>query len=206
VGSIGDLGCFSFYPGKNLGAYGEGGMVVTDNPEYARTIRMLRDWGQEKKYHHVLKGYNYMMEGIQGAILRTKLQHLQDWTAARRNHAATYNKLLSGSGIKTPVAMDYAYHVYHVYGVQVPRRDIIQQALQQKEVQTGIHYPIPVHMLEAYADLGYKPGDFPCSEQIADNILSLPMFAELTDEQIKIVSTALRESVNAEPERLNSSG
>jgi dTDP-4-amino-4,6-dideoxygalactose transaminase len=131
------------------------------------------------------------MEGMQGAILRVKLRHLGAWTEARRSHAATYSKLLSGSGIKTPVAMDYAYHVYHVYGVQVPHRDMVQQALQKEEVQTGIHYPIPVHMLEAYADLGYKPGDFPRSEQIANNILSLPMFAELTDEQIKIVTQAI---------------
>ncbi len=193
VGSIGDLGCFSFYPGKNLGAYGEGGMVVTDKPEYARTIRMLRDWGQERKYHHVLKGYNYRMEGLQGAILRTKLRHLQAWTEARRSHAALYDKLLSGSGIQIPRVMEYAYHVYHIYGVRVPRRDIIQQALQRQEIQTGIHYPIPVHMLEAYADLGYKPGDFPHSEQIANEVLSLPMFAELSDEQIEIVSAAIKE-------------
>ena len=191
VGSIGDLGCFSFYPGKNLGAYGEGGMVVTDIPEYARTIRMLSDWGQEKKYHHVLKGYNYRMEGMQGAILRVKLRHLQAWTEARRSHAALYDKLLAGSGVQIPQVMDYAYHVYHVYGVRVPQRDALQQTLQQQGVQTGIHYPIPVHMLEAYADLGYKPGDLPCSEQIANNILSLPMFAELSDEQINIVTDTL---------------
>ena len=191
VGSIGDLCCFSFYPGKNLGAYGEGGMVVTDNTDYARTIRMLRDWGQEKKYHHVLKGYNYRMEGMQGAILRTKLRHLQAWTEARRSHAALYDKLLAGSRIQIPRVMEYAYHVYHIYGVRVPRRDMLQQTLQQQGIQTGIHYPIPVHMLEAYIDLGYKPGDFPRSELIANEVLSLPMFAELTDEQIKIVTQAI---------------
>jgi len=191
VGSIGDLGCFSFYPGKNLGAYGEGGMVVTDNPEYARTIRMLRDWGQERKYHHVLKGYNYRMEGMQGAILRVKLRHLDAWTEARRRHAALYDKLLSGTGIQIPRVMEYAHHVYHIYGVRVAQRDKLQQTLQQQGIQTGIHYPIPVHMLEAYADLGYKLGDFPQSELAADEVLSLPMFAELTDKQINIVTQTI---------------
>jgi len=191
VGSIGDLGCFSFYPGKNLGAYGEGGMVVTNNAEYARTIRMLRDWGQEKKYHHVLKGYNYRMGGMQGAILRVKLRHLQAWTEARRSHAALYDKLLSGWGIQIPQVMEYAHHVYHIYGVRVTQRDKLQQTLQQQGIQTGIHYPIPVHMLEAYADLGYKAGDFSHSEQIANEILSLPMFAELSDEQINVVTQAI---------------
>ena len=196
VGGIGDLGCFSFYPGKNLGAYGEGGMVVTNNPEYAHKIRMLRDWGQEKKYHHVLKGYNYRMEGMQGAILHTKLRYLQAWTEARRSHAALYDKLLTGSGIRIPQVMEYAYHVYHIYSLRVPKRDILQQTLQKQGIQTGIHYPIPVHMLEAYADLGYKSGDFPHSEQMANEVLSLPMFAELSDEQIHIVTQAIAKFVS----------
>lgn len=195
VGSIGDFGCFSFYPGKNLGAYGEGGMVVTNNPEYARTMRMLRDWGQERRYHHILKGYNYRMDGIQGAILRVKLRYLDQWTEARRTHAALYDELLANSGVKTPVVMPYSHHVYHIYAVRSPQRDTLQQKLTEKGIRTGIHYPIPVHLQPAYADLGYKLGDFPYSEAAANQVLSLPMYAELSSEQIKIVSTSVSESV-----------
>ncbi|MGC8714228.1 MAG: DegT/DnrJ/EryC1/StrS family aminotransferase [Leptodesmis sp.] len=195
VGSIGDMGCFSFYPGKNLGAYGEGGMTVTHNPEYARTMRMLRDWGQEKRYHHLLKGYNYRMDGVQGAILRVKLRYLDQWTEARRSHAALYDKLLANSGVKTPTVMPYSYHVYHVYAVRSPQREALQQKLQNREIQTGIHYPIPVHLQPAYADLGYKPGDFPHSESAANQMLSLPMCAELSEEQVKQVCAAVCEGV-----------
>ncbi|MDD5580536.1 MAG: DegT/DnrJ/EryC1/StrS family aminotransferase [Methylobacter sp.] len=191
VGSLGDMGCFSFYPGKNLGAYGEGGMVVTGNPEYTRTIRMLRDWGAEQKYLHVLKGYNFRLEGIQGAVLRVKLRHLETWTEARRAAAAHYDGLLSGSGVLTPEAMPYARHVYHIYAIRTPHRSEWQQALQAKDIQTGIHYPIPVHLLPAYADLGYTKGDFPHSEQAADEVLSLPMFAELNQAQCQEVSEAV---------------
>ncbi|MFB2773265.1 DegT/DnrJ/EryC1/StrS family aminotransferase [Pelatocladus sp. BLCC-F211] len=195
IGSIGDIGCFSFYPGKNLGAYGEGGAVVTNNPEYARTIKMLRDWGQEQRYHHVLKGYNYRMDGIQGAILRVKLRYLDAWTEARRKHAALYDQLLANSSITTPRVMPYSYHVYHVYAVRTHQRDALQQKLKEREIQTGIHYPIPVHLQQAYADLGYKVGDFPCAELVANEVLSLPMCAELSSEQIEFVSAAVRESI-----------
>ncbi|MDD4906204.1 MAG: DegT/DnrJ/EryC1/StrS family aminotransferase [Methylobacter tundripaludum] len=191
VGSIGDMGCFSFYPGKNLGAYGEGGMVVTSNPEYTRTMRMLRDWGAEQKYQHVLKGYNFRLEGIQGAVLRVKLRHLEAWTEARRAAAAHYNELMSDSGVATPEAMPYARHVYHIYAIRTQQRSEWQQALQDKGIQTGIHYPIPVHLLPAYADLGYTQGDFPHSEQAANEVLSLPMFAELSPAQCKEVSKAV---------------
>ena len=194
VGSIGDLGCFSFYPGKNLGAYGEGGMVVTNNEEFAHTIRMLRDWGQERKYHHVLKGFNYRMEGIQGAILRVKLRHLDAWTEARRRHAARYNALLAGVAVQKPVEMPYAKHVYHVYAIRTPKRDQMQETLQAQGIQTGIHYPIPVHLQKAYADLGYGLGDLPVTEQAANEMLSLPMFAELQDSQIEAVCAAVREA------------
>ncbi|MEY3334341.1 MAG: hypothetical protein RLZZ176_2644 [Cyanobacteriota bacterium] len=136
VGSIGDLGCFSFYPGKNLGAYGEGGMVVTNNTKYAHTIDMLRDWGQERKYHHVLKGYNYRMDGLQGAILRVKLRHLDDWTEARRNHAAQYDKLLTKADLITPTVMPYSHHVYHIYAVRSKSRDVLQQRLHEQGIQT----------------------------------------------------------------------
>ena len=194
AGSLGELACFSFYPGKNLGACGEGGMVVTDNPDFARTIRMLRDWGQERKYHHVLKGYNYRMEGIQGAVLRVKLRHLEAWTEARRAHAARYHELLATSGVVVPQEMPYARHVYHVYAIRSRQRDNLQQELNARGIQTGIHYPVPVHLLEAYRDLGYVRGDFPCSEQVAGQVLSLPLFPELTDSQIETVSAAVRES------------
>jgi dTDP-4-amino-4,6-dideoxygalactose transaminase len=193
VGSIGDLGCFSFYPGKNLGAYGEGGAVVTNNPEYARTIRMLRDWGAEKKYQHVLKGYNYRLEGMQGAILRVKLRYLETWTEARRAHGARYSELLAGSGVETPRVMPWARHVFHVYAVRTKNREALQNALTARQVQSGIHYPIPIHLLPSYAELGHKVGDFPHAERAADEVLSLPMFPELTAAQIEEVAAAVRE-------------
>lgn len=193
AGSLGDMGCFSFYPGKNLGAYGEGGMVVTGNAEYARTIRMLRDWGAEKKYQHVLKGYNYRLEGIQGAVLRVKLRHLEAWTEARRAAAARYDRLFAESGVQTPVAMPQARHVYHIYAIRTPERQKWQDALQARGIQTGIHYPIPVHLLPAYADLGYRAGQFPHSEAAAAQELSLPMFPELTTEQVEHIARAVRE-------------
>ncbi|WP_414590514.1 DegT/DnrJ/EryC1/StrS family aminotransferase [Anabaena sp. CCY 9614] len=192
VGSIGDIGCFSFYPGKNLGAYGEGGMAVTNNPEYAHTMGMLRDWGQERRYHHVLKGYNYRMDGIQGAILRVKLGYIEAWTEARRTHAAKYDQLLAGSGVSIPDVMPYSRHVYHVYAVRSPQRDTLQQSLQEQEIQTGIHYPIPVHLQPAYAEFGYKPGDFPHSEAASREVLSLPMYAELsTESQIQVAKAVI---------------
>ncbi|MFN6460366.1 MAG: DegT/DnrJ/EryC1/StrS family aminotransferase [Nostoc sp. DedVER02] len=192
VGSIGDIGCFSFYPGKNLGAYGEGGMAVTNNPEYAQTMGMLRDWGQERRYHHVLKGYNYRMDGIQGAILRVKLRYIEDWTEARRTHAVHYDQLLAESGVGIPTVMPYSRHVYHVYAVRSLQRDALQQQLQEQGVQTGIHYPIPVHLQQAYADLGHEAGDFPHSEAASREVLSLPMYAELTTElQTQVVKAVI---------------
>ena len=191
VGSIGHLGCFSFYPGKNLGAYGEAGMVVTSDEGYARRIRMLRDWGQEKKYHHVIKGFNYRMDGVQGAVLRVKLRYLDQWTDARRRHAERYGDLLKEARVSVPRPMPYAYHVYHVYAIRTEERDSLQAALQQEHIQTGIHYPIPVHLQEAYSDLGYRPGDLPVTELAAKSLLSLPMFAELTDGQVDVVSNAV---------------
>jgi dTDP-4-amino-4,6-dideoxygalactose transaminase len=191
VGSIGDIGCFSFYPGKNLGAYGEGGMVTTNNPEYATTMRMLRDWGQAGRYNHVLKGYNYRMDGIQGGILRVKLRYLDQWTEARRSHATLYDELLKDSTVKTPTVMPYSYHAYHIYAVRTPDRTTLQQKLTDQGIQTGIHYPIPVHLQPAYADLGYKVGDFPQSEAAAKEVLSLPMYPELSENQIKSICAAV---------------
>lgn len=194
VGSIGDLGCFSFYPGKNLGACGEGGMVITNSEQHANAVRMLRDWGQEKKYHHVRKGFNYRMEGLQGAILRVKLHYLDAWTEARRQHAAQYAAELSGSDVEKPVEMPYARHVYHVYAVRVTERDKKQKALQDKGIQTAIHYPIPVHLQKAYQTFGCNIGDLPVTEQAATELLSLPMFPELRADQIKEVCSALQDS------------
>jgi dTDP-4-amino-4,6-dideoxygalactose transaminase len=192
AGSIGDLGCFSFYPGKNLGAYGEGGMVTTHDAAYARKIRMLRDWGAERKYEHVLKGYNYRLEGLQGAILRVKLRHLEAWTEARRATAARYDELLGATPVPTPHAAAWARHVYHIYAIRTLERASWQEALHAQGIQTGIHYPVPIHRLPAYADLGYRAGQFPHAEQAADQVLSLPMFPELTREQCETVSRAVR--------------
>src|SRR5690606_31716935 len=193
AGSLGDLAAFSFYPGKNLGAYGEGGMVVTGNPDLAKKVRMLRDWGAEKKYHHELRGYNYRLEGIQGAILRVKLKYLEEWTEERRRAAANYNRLLAGTGIPVPQPKPYQRHVYHVYAIRTKQREKWQAALAQQGIQTGIHYPFPVHLLPAYADLGYKAGDFPHAEAAAKEVLSLPMFPELTDAQCETVARAVLE-------------
>src|SRR5262245_7228701 len=193
VGSLGDMACFSFYPGKNLGAYGEGGIVVTDNPDYTRTIKMLRDWGAEKKYHHVLKGYNMRLEGMQGAVLRVKLKYLDQWTEARRAAADRYGKLLAEAGIAAPVAKSNVRHVYHIYAIRTANRPQLQEALQARGVSTGIHYPFPVHLLPAYADLGYVAGDFPHSEKAAVEELSLPMYPELAADAQEQVVAALAE-------------
>jgi dTDP-4-amino-4,6-dideoxygalactose transaminase len=196
VGAIGDVGAFSFYPGKNLGAYGEGGMAVTNDDAAAKAIRMLRDWGAEKKYYHSLKGFNYRMDGVQGAILRIKLRYLTQWTDARRAHAAAYQAQLADSGLILPQEMPYSRHVYHVYAVRTTDRARLQQAMLNDGVQTGIHYPIPVHLQEAHADLGYSLGDFPNSEQAANEVLSLPMFPEMNAQQIEQVAAAARQEAN----------
>jgi len=195
VGSIGDMACFSFYPGKNLGAYGEAGAVTTSNPEYANTIRLLRDWGQDRKYHHILRGFNYRIEGIQGAILRVKLRHLDQWTEARRAVVRQYNELLLDSGVETPVEMPWARHVYHVYTLRVEDRDGLHAALQADGIQTGIHYPVPAHLQPAYADLGYGRGAFPRSEKAAEHVLSLPLYPELSFQAIADVAGAVRKAV-----------
>jgi dTDP-4-amino-4,6-dideoxygalactose transaminase len=192
VGSLGDLACFSFYPGKNLGAYGEGGAVVTDNPVFARKIRMLRDWGAERKYEHVLQGYNYRMDAIQGAILRVKLRHLDEWTNSRRAHAARYAQELAQIRIKAPTEMPYGQHVYHVYAIESVHRERLQQHLASQQIQTGIHYPYPVHLTGAHSDLGYKRGDFPVAEHAAARVLSLPLYSEMDPDAPRQVAAAIR--------------
>jgi dTDP-4-amino-4,6-dideoxygalactose transaminase len=193
VGALARAGCFSFYPGKNLGAYGEGGAVVTDDAEVARLARMLRDHGSERKYHHEIVGYNFRMEGIQGAVLAAKLPHLDGWNELRRAHAARYGELLAGCGLALPREEAYARHVYHLYVVQSDARDALQQSLAGAGVQTGIHYPVPVHLQPAYAALGHRPGDFPEAERQAARVLSLPMFPELTGAQMARVAEAVAE-------------
>lgn len=195
VGSIGDFACFSFYPGKNLGAYGEGGLTVTQNEQYAHKMRVLRDWGQEQKYHHKVMGYNYRMDGIQGAILRVKLRHLEAWTEGRRAHAATYNRLLGAAGVNVPTELPGRRHVYHVYAIRTPQRAAMQAALKEQEIHSGIHYPIPVHLQEAFAHLGHSRGDFPCSEMVADEVLSLPMYAEMSEADAETVCKTVAEAL-----------
>src|SRR5262249_55172234 len=162
----------------NLGACGEGGAVVTNDPDKARALRMLRDWGAEKKYHHVVHGFNYRMDGVQAAILRIKLRHLDAWNEARRRHAARYDQLLCEAGVRPQQACRDRRHVYHVYPVFSPHRDQLQRHLLALDVQTGIHYPLPVHLQRAYAHLGYQAGDFPHAERAAAEELSLPLYAE----------------------------
>src|SRR5580704_13250585 len=195
VGSIGDIACFSFYPTKNLGAYGEGGAITTSNAAYARKIRMLRDWGQHRKYHHVLRGYNYRMEGLQGAILRVKLRHLEQWTEARRAVVSQYNHQLTDCDIERPVEMPWARHVYHTYTVRTEERDSLQTSLVAQGIQTAIHYAEPAHLQPAYADLGYAEGAFPHAEAAARQVLSLPIYPELTAEAIAEVARAVKNAV-----------
>ena len=182
VGGLGNLGCFSFYPGKNLGAYGEGGFVVTNDESYARTIRSLRSWGEDRRYHHTRPGFNYRMDGMQGAVLRVKLRHLPAWTDSRRRIAETYDRVLADTGITLPTVRPDARHVYHLYAVQTQHRDALHRALDAEGIQTGLHYPVPVHLQPAYADLGGQVGDHPCAEAAATATLTLPIYPELPAE------------------------
>ncbi|ABC90168.1 putative aminotransferase protein [Rhizobium etli CFN 42] len=192
AGSIGASGCFSFYPGKNLGACGEGGIAVTNSDDQAKTMRMLRDWGQEQRYYHLLKGFNYRMDAIQGAILRVKLRHLEAWTEARRSHGRRYSSLLAGSPhLRTPVEAAERRHVYHVYAVRSHDRDGLQRVLTAEGIPSGLHYPIPVHLQKAHADLGYQAGDFPVSEAAAGEVLSLPIYPEMPVQHVDQVAAAL---------------
>jgi dTDP-4-amino-4,6-dideoxygalactose transaminase len=196
-GSMGLLGCFSFYPGKNLGAYGEGGAVVTSDPALAARIRLLRAWGEEVRYQHTLKAFNYRMDGVQGAVLGVKLRHLEAWTEARRANAAEYGRQLAGTPVQVPVERAGCRHVYHLYPVRLAQRDAWRAALTEAGVQTGVHNPIPVHLQPAYRDLGYRAGDFPVSEAVAHEVLSLPMFPELTATQIGTVAGLLKAGLPA---------
>jgi dTDP-4-amino-4,6-dideoxygalactose transaminase len=199
AGSIGDLGCFSFYPGKNLGACGEGGAVVTDRPEFARRVSLLRDWGQEAKYDHVIAGYNYRMDEIQSAILNVKLDYIERWTEARRSLAERYNALLSDLPFARPQPPHHARHVYHVYAVRLPCRDEGLTLLRDAGIRAGIHYPVPVHLQRAYAELGYRAGDLPVTEMLANDFISLPIYPELQPEQAVEVVAALKNAATLRP-------
>ena len=194
AGTMSDAGCFSFYPGKNLGAMGEAGAVITDREDLATKLRILRDHGQVRKYAHTMVGWNSRMDGIQGAVLGVKLRHLEKANDCRRSNAARYNERLSGAPeIITPIEAAGRKHVYHVYAVRVQNRERVQKALDSAGIGWGIHYPIPVHLQEAYADLGLSTGSFPVAEKCADQFLSLPMYPELTMAQIdKVVDAVLK--------------
>ena len=196
AGSLSSIGCFSFYPGKNLGALGEAGAVVTNNDELQAKLRILRDHGQIRKYHHSMVGWNGRMDGIQAVVLRIKLRQLTMANEMRRNHAKSYTDLLRElSGVILPYEGPDRHHVYHIYSIRVQKRDDMIRTLQNQGVCAGIHYPIPVHLQEAYLDLGYERGTFPVAEKCANEFLSLPMFPELTQEQIQFVATTVRDSM-----------
>lgn len=188
AGSLGDAGCFSFYPAKNLGAAGDGGIITTNNEELAEKLRMLRNYGQSKKYYHDFIGFNSRLDEIQAAILRVKLKYIDHWNEQRREKAKIYNKLLEKTPqIIRPVEEEFRKHVYHLYVIQCETRDELQDYLSSKGISTGIHYPIPVHLQEAYKKLGYDQLNFPVTERCANKIISLPMFPELRDDEIKYV-------------------
>jgi dTDP-4-amino-4,6-dideoxygalactose transaminase len=191
VGSFGEVGCFSFYPGKNLGAYGDGGAVVTDDAAVADRLRLLRDFGQRKKYEHLVKAGNGRLDSIQAAVLDVKLRHLDAWNDARRRHAMAYDARLAEIGLVPPERLHDEGHVYHLYVIEVEQRERVAAMLHERGVATGIHYPIPIHLQPAYADLGLRLGAFPRTERSAERVLSLPMFPELTAEQIELVVDAL---------------
>ncbi|OGU75190.1 MAG: erythromycin biosynthesis sensory transduction protein eryC1 [Ignavibacteria bacterium RBG_16_34_14] len=202
VGGLSDIACFSFYPGKNLGAYGEAGAVTTNNDELANKVKMYRDHGALQKYHHESLGHNYRMDGIQGAVLGVKMKYIEKWTDGRRIVAAKYKELLCDLGdIILPTEMSYAKHVYHLYVIQVrnggaEKRDSLTKFLNKNGIATGLHYPIPLHLQKCFSDLKYKKGDFPVSEKLAESGLSLPMYPELSDNQIEYVAEKIKEFFN----------
>jgi dTDP-4-amino-4,6-dideoxygalactose transaminase len=187
------MACFSFYPGKNLGAYGEGGALVTGDAALAARARALRDHGSTRRYYHDEIGFNYRMEGIQGAVLRVKLRHLAEWTKERRRVAARYNELLADTPLQLPKEARGSASAWHLYVVRHPKRDDLKKHLETNQVGCGLHYPVPLHLQKAYAHLGHREGDFPVSEKAARECLSLPIYPELTEEQIQRVVEVIRE-------------
>jgi dTDP-4-amino-4,6-dideoxygalactose transaminase len=198
VGSFGDVACFSFYPTKNLGAYGDGGMVTTNNPEIAGRMDVLRRQGGKVKYYHEVLGFNSRLDEMQAALLRVKLRHLDGWQAERQRSATRYDELLSTLDVVTPFVRPGVTHVYHQYTIRVPHRDGLHQFLKDRGIGTMIYYPLPLHLQKLYHDLGYAEGSLPVSEQAAREVLSLPMYPELTDEQIRTVVEAIGEFSDGE--------
>ena len=192
TGSLGRIGCFSFYPGKNLGAFGEGGMITTDDGSIAEKIIALRNHGQSRKHHHDMIGWNSRLQGIQGAVLKVKLRYLDSWNGLRREKAKYYDGLMSDLDITLPCSDDCCLHVYHLYVVRAEKRDDLREYLQMKSIETGLHYPIPIHLQKAYFDLGFRKGSFPVAEKSAGEILSLPLYPELTIEQVDYVAASIR--------------
>jgi len=193
AGSLSSIASFSFYPGKNLGAFGEGGAVTTNDFELARRIKMLRDHGSEKKYYHELYGHNYRMESIQGAVLNLKLKHLENWTNKRRSAAEKYFELLNDlEEVILPKEMEYGKHVYHLFVIRYRDRNKLQDYLNSCGVSTGLHYPVPLHLQKCFSSLGYKSSDFPVTEQLASECLSLPMFPDISDRQIEYVCDKIK--------------
>jgi len=188
AGNIGDMGCFSFYPTKNLGAAGEGGLITTNNPEYARTMRLLRNWGEEQRYNPTLKGYNFRLQGLQAAILRVKLSRLEPWTEARRKIAAEYDSLLADAGVLRPATIPDTRHVYCLYTIQASGRDELQKELDEAGIKTAVHYPVPIHLMPAYTDARYKAGNFPAAEGCAQSVLSLPLYPHMNSGQAQEVA------------------
>lgn len=191
VGALGDIGIFSFYPGKNLGAYGDAGAVVTNDPDISHKIAMLRNHGRTKKYEHEYEGYNCRLDTLQAAILRVKLKYINSWNEARRNHAYSYRKLLQNTDIILPTEQKVSKHIYHIFAVRTADRDNLLNKLKNEGIGAGIHYPIPLHLQPAYRYLGYKAGDFPVTEKCAREIISLPMYPELDEVKIKKVAEAI---------------
>lgn len=195
IGSIGDMACFSFFPGKNLGAYGDAGAIVTNNDELAGKARMFANHGRIEKYNHEFEGVNSRLDGMQAAILDVKLKHLDKWTERRRTIAKMYDAGLKDIVI-TPSVMPDVKHVYHLYVIRIKNRDRVKELLAEKAIATGIHYPIPLPFLKAYSYLGHKPADFPVAYFIKDEILSLPIHGDMTDEQVEYVIASLKDIVN----------
>lgn len=196
TGSMGDIGCLSFFPSKNLGACGDAGMVVTDSEETARRLRSLRAHGSLKKYFSEEQGWNSRLDEIQAAILRVKLRYLDQWNQGRRSRAALYETLLQGvAGVRTPKTSECGEHVFHQYTVRVSQRDVVQKKLTARGVPSMVYYPVPIHLQPIFNSLGYKQGDLPQSEQAAQEVLSLPIYAELTDDQIEYIASALADAV-----------
>jgi dTDP-4-amino-4,6-dideoxygalactose transaminase len=195
VGSFGAMGCFSFYPTKNLGGYGDGGMVVTDHKRYDQNLRLLRCYGERKKYHHILKGHNSRLDEIQAAILRVKLKYLDQWNEERRRKAEIYTEQLSPLGVICPLEKKGAKHVFHLYAIQTKKRDSLQAFLKKKGIDTLIHYPIPIPLQKAYQELRYQKGGLPVTERFARDFLSLPLFSGLTNEEMEEVVKTIREFI-----------